>query len=128
MAKMDKRFQSVLTVPKVWQSLLEIESFDDLSLFLQKEAPPEAVGLDGLTVPEWPRPIVNDLREVSFDEDEHAVALQLISGTGNYFAVASVTLPSGDQYAHSDPRHEIVEEERLEIRGVGKFVWRQRLV
>ena len=127
MAKIEKRFQSVLTVPKVWQSLLEIESFDDLSLFLQKKAPPEAMDLGGLTVPEWPRPIVNDRRPVSFNEAEHTVALQLISGTGNYFALASVTLPSGDQYAHTDVRHEIVDEERLEIRGVGSFVWRQRL-
>jgi hypothetical protein len=128
MAQTEKRFKTVLSVPKVWQSLLEIQSFDDLSLFLQQKAPPEAVGLDGFTLADWPRPIVNDHRKVSFTEDEHMVALELLSGNDHYFALASVVLPTGEKYAHSGISHDIASVEVLEIPGVAKFAWHQRLI
>jgi hypothetical protein len=128
MAQPVKMFSTVLLIPKLWQSLLAIESFDDLSLFLQKQAPREALELDGTTRPDWPRPIVNDRRKVSFIQDEHTVALELLSGNDHYFVRASVVLPSGEMYAHTEISYNIAAEEILEVQGLGKFVWRQELV
>ena len=128
MAQPEKKFSTVLMVPKLWQSLLAIESFDDLSLFLHKEAPGEALELDGTTRPDWPRPIMNDRRKVFFTEDEHTVVLELLSGDDHYFVRGSVVLPTGETYAHSEIGHEVAAEEILEVRGLEKFSWRQELV
>jgi hypothetical protein len=125
---MEKRFKTVLTVPKVWKSLIEIESFDDLTAFLEKKPPAEAMAAGGLIRPDWPRPLRNDRRVVSFKEDEYAVSLELISGNENYFTLASVALPNGEQYAHADVGLKIDPEEVLEIRGTAKFTWKQQLV
>lgn len=124
---MDKRFQTVLEVPDVWNSLLGIQSLDDLSSFLQP-APPESLISGGLTRAGWPKPSRNDRREVSFSEDDHVVALELLSGQENYFVVSTLTLPNGERYAQTTVGYQIRGEEELEIRGHGKFRWRQELV
>jgi hypothetical protein len=124
----EKKFNTVLSVPRVWKSLLEIESFDDLTAFLERRPPPESVGLQGLTQPEWPRPIQHDRREVSFVEDGYTVCLGLISGDERYFALPSVVFPTGERYAHQEAGLEVSPEEILEIEEKAKFSWRQRLV
>jgi hypothetical protein len=125
---MEKQFTTRLDVPKVWQSLLEIESFDDLTAFFEHTPPTEAREVGGLTRPDWPRPIRNDRREVSFQEDGYTVTLELLSGNQHYFTRATVTLPSGERYAHREVNYRIYPEEILEIRGLAKFTWRQQLV
>jgi hypothetical protein len=125
---MEKQFTTRLEVPKVWQSLLEIESFDDLTAFFEHTPPPEARETGGLTQPDWPRPIRNDRREISFQEDGYTVTLALLSGDEHYFTRASVTLPSGERYAHREVNYRIYPVEILEIQGGAKFTWRQELV
>jgi hypothetical protein len=126
--RMEKRFATPLAVPKVWKSLIEIESFDDLTAFFEQSPPTEALGTEGLTQADWPRPIRHDRREVSFQEDGYTVTLELRSGNESYFTLASVTLPSGDRYAHTEVGYVLYPEEILEIRGMAKFVWKQQLV
>lgn len=124
---MEKKFKKTLYVPQVWRSLLEIDTFDDLSPFLQPAPPVEAIEAGGLTRPDWSRPIRHDHRMVSFEEEGHVVALELVSGDENYFAVPSLQLPNGDRYAPRDVELDILPEETLEVKGVAKFVWRQKL-
>jgi len=125
---MDKRFQTVLEIPDVWNSLLGIQSLDDLSSFLEPAPPAEAVENGGLTRADWPKPLRNDRREVSFEEDGYTVALELLSGHENYFFIAALSLPTGERYASTTVAYKIRSEELIEIRGVGKFRWRQQLV
>lgn len=122
-----KNFSTVLHVPKVWRSLLEIESLDDLTAFLEASPPPEAVETDGLIRADWPRPFRHDRREVSFQEDEYTVCLGLFSGNENYFTMASIVFPNGDRYAHTKVFRRIYPVEVLEISGVGTFVWSQEV-
>ena len=124
---MKKRFTKTLNIPHVWRSLLQIESFDDLSPFLEPTPPTEAIEADGLTRADWSRPIRHDRRQVSFKEDGHVVSLELISGNENYFTVPSLQLPNGDRYARPEVEFEIPPEETLEVQGVAEFVWRQQL-
>ncbi len=123
-----KTFSTVLNVPKVWQSLLEIESLDDLTAFLEKFPPPEAVESGGLTRADWPRPFRKDRREVSFKEDDYTVCLGLLSGNENYFVLPSIVLPNGDRYAQMEVSHRVYPEEMLEIEGVGRYAWTQQSV
>ena len=125
---MDKRFQSILEVPEVWESLLGIQSLDDLSSFLEPAPPPQALMAGGLTRADWSKPFRNDRREVSFSEDDYVVALELLSGRENYFIVSTITLPNGDRYAQTGVGYRIRGEEVLEIRGLGKFRWKQTLI
>jgi len=125
---MEKRFNTLLIIPKVWKSLLEIESFDDLTAFFELSPPSEALEAGGMTRADWPRPIRNDRREVSFQEDGYTVAVELMSGNENYFMLASVTLPNGERYAHSEVNYVIYPEEILEIRGGPTFTWQQQLL
>lgn len=128
-AEMEKKiFSTVLNVPKVWQSLLEIESLDDLTAFLEKSPPPEAVETDGLIRADWPRPFRHDRREISFQEDDYTIFLGLFSGNENYFTMASIVFPNGDRYAHTKVFRKIYPVEVLEISGFGSFVWSQELV
>ena len=125
---MEKKFTHTLNVPKVWKSLLDIESFDDLSAFLESEPPPQALEPNGLTRADWSRPIRHDRRKVSFEEEGHKVCLELISGDDKYFAVPSLELPNGERYAPTDVEFDVSAEEILEIRGIARFVWKQQLV
>ena len=125
---MDKRFQTILEVPEVWEPLLGIQSLDDLSSFLEFAPPAEALVAGGLTRADWPKPFRNDRRDVSFSEDDYVISLQLLSGRENYFVVSTITLPNGDRYAQTGVGNRIRGEEVLEIRGLGKFRWRQTLV
>jgi hypothetical protein len=128
MAVVEKRFKTVLTVPKVWKSLLEIQSFDDLTAFLEKKPSAEAIGPHGIVRPDWPRPILNDHREVCFTEDDYTVFLELISGKENYATLASVVLPTGQRYAHADLDFDVPPVEILEIPDLAKFIWKQQLI
>ena len=128
MPEIEKRFATILAVPRVWQSLLEIQSFDDLTAFLVDFPPPEVIEPGGFTRADWPRPVRNDRRRVSFSEDEHTVMLELISGNGHYFAQPSILLPTGDRYARSSGELQVRPEEVLAIAGMGRFIWRQELV
>lgn len=128
MAESVKQFETVLSVPRVWQSLLEIESFDDLTAFLADSPPPEVTEAGGFTQADWPRPVRNDRRRVSFSEDEHTVMLELISGNGHYFTQPSIFLPNGDRYARSAGESQVRSKEKLEISGIGTYIWRQELV
>jgi hypothetical protein len=127
MAQIEKRFQTILTVPKVWSSLLEIQSFDDLGAFLERRPPPEASGLQVMTKADYPRPIQYDRREVSFSEDDCTICLELISGNENYYTLPSVILPTGERYAQSEVSYEVAPKVTLEIRGLAKFTWQQKL-
>ena len=123
-----KRFETVLFVPRVWQSLLEILSFDDLTAFLAGSPPPEVTEAGGFTRADWPRPVRNDHRRVSFSEDEYTVMLELMSGNGHYFAQPSIFLPNGDHYARSAGESPVRSKEKVEISGIGTFIWRQEFV
>ena len=125
---MEKRFNTTLNVPKLWQSLLEIQSLDDLTAFLEKSPPPEALEENGLIRANWPRPYRNDRRLVHFEEDDYTVSLELISGQENYFTVASIVLPTGERYAHCEVSFSIPGEGILEIQGLATFAWTQHLV
>ena len=125
---MDKTFQTVLAVPNVWRGLLSIGSFDDLSAFLEQTQPGESKCSDGLTRADWVRPIRSDHREVFFIEDGYRVSLELFSGNENYCVLASLVLPRGERYAKTEADSQIQPVETLEIRGVGKFTWQQRVV
>jgi hypothetical protein len=127
MAKIEKRFQTVLIVPKVWSSLLEIQSFDDVGAFLERRPPPEASGLQVMTKADYPRPIQHDHREVSFAEDDCIVCLDLVSGTENYYTVGSIVLPTGERYAQPEVSYEVARKVTLEILGLAKFTWQQKL-
>ena len=128
MAEVEKRFKTALAVPRVWQSLLEIQSFDDLTAFLADFPPATVVEPGGFTRADWPRPVRNDHRAVSFSEDDHTVMLELLSGTGHYFVQPSVLLPDGDRYALPTAESQVHPEEVLAIPGTATFVWRQELV
>lgn len=127
MAQIEKRFQTVLTVPKVWSSLLGIQSFDDLGAFLERRPPPKASGLQVMTKADYPRPIQHDRREVSFSEDDCIACLELISGNENYYTLASIILPTGERYAQSEVSYEVKPKVTLEIRDLAKFTWQQKL-
>jgi hypothetical protein len=111
----------------VWGSLLEIQSFDDLGAFLERRPPTQANGLQLMTKADHPRPIQYDRREVSFTEDDYTVCLELISGNENYFTIASITLPTGEKYARSEATCVVESKVTLEVPGVAKYTWRQKM-
>jgi hypothetical protein len=127
MAQVEKRFQTVLTVPRVWRSLLEIQSFDDLGAFLERRRRPEQIGLQMLTQADYSRPIQNDRREVSFAEEGYTVSLELMSGNEYYFALPSIVLPTGERYEQADVSRVIAPKVTLEIPGLAKYTWQQKM-
>ncbi|MEO7697889.1 MAG: hypothetical protein ABIZ04_01560 [Opitutus sp.] len=124
---MEKHFKTVLRIPRVWKTLLEVGSFDDLTGFLEPAPPAQALERGGSTRADWPRPLRHDHRRVSFQEDGYTVSQELKSGDDHYYTVASVVLPNGERYAHTDANFEIHRRERLEVRDLGHFSWVQRL-
>lgn len=120
----------MLKVPKVWQDLLAIEDFKALATYPAKSvsvclnpAHPRTDGAQGVRN-DYPIPLRDEHRVVSFEENGYTVQLGLLSGDKNYWTLVTVFDPHGQVYEADEVSNEISPEESI-ARGPLRFEWQQ---